>query len=327
MYIDMKNEKFSSFINQLPTLLKDGWRIYEGQIEKNSDSEKSYLICEYTGSKIDKVLMCIDLEGADVEGHAYFKLATMHKISDQKILASVLKDFENMLKRQGCCIEICLEEDDEGKFITFVVGCGDCQKTIYSDQIICECPYCGNPFFTITRSEPTIVPNLTVNAMYEKEKNALECLLNLDTKGRCDFTQQPLQELARACRCLYFDADHELTIKFLRNISMWAMKCDGDLNDDEKNFLENFLNSNETTSDYSVWDFTWQTASKAKEELSTSIFSAKFNTHMNHIDPEINYFPFMKAILTIFGVFATVDKKIYNETAQAFYELNNFFKI
>lgn len=328
MYIDMKKEDFNSFIKNLPSLLKNGWKVYDvGQITKHSDSEDSYFICEYTGSELDKVLMCIKLDGTDRVGHASFKLATLRRISNQKILASVLKDFENMLKQQGACVEICLEEDDEGKFIASIVECKDCKKTIYSDQIICECPYCGKPFFTITRSEPTIVPSLTVNAMYEKEKNALECLLNLDTKGRCDFIQQPLQELAQACRCLYFDADHELTIKFLRNISMWAMKCDGDLNDEEKNFLENFLNSNETTSDYSVWDFTWQTASKAKEELSTSIFSAKFNTHMNHIDPENNYFPFMKAILTIFGVFATIDKKIYNETAQAFYELNNLFKI
>lgn len=325
----MKNEKFSSFINQLPSLLKNGWKVYdEGQIEKNSDSEKSYLICEHTGSEIDKVLICIDLEEADVEGHAYFKLVTQHRISDQKILASVLKDFENMLKRQGCCIEICLEEDDEGKFITFVVECEDCEKTLYSDQLLVECPYCGNPFFTITRSEPrpSVVPNLTVNAMYEREKNALECLLNLDTKGRCDFIQEPLQELDRTCRGLYPNADHDLTIKFLRNISMWAMKCDGDLNDDEVNFLESFLNSSEITEDYSVWHFTGYTASKAKEELSTSVFSAKFNTTINHINPEINYFPFMKAIFTIFGAFATADKKIYNETAEAFYELNNLFK-
>ena len=330
MYIDMKKEDFNSFINNLPSLLKNGWKVHDvGQIKKHSDSEDSYFICEYALTEVDKIFICIDLCKTDTNEHAMHLVATSEEISEPNILADILRDFEAMLKQQDYCIEISLgEEDEEGNFIAYSYKCERCGNIIHHDNFfLMECPYCGDPFFTITRSEPTIVPSLTVNDMYEKEKNALECLLNLDTKGRCDFIQQPLQELARACRCLYFDADHELTIKFLRNISMWAMKCDGDLNDDEKNFLESFLNSNETTSDYSVWDFTWQTASKAKEELSTSIFSAKFNTHMNHIDPEINYFPFMKAILTIFGVFATVDKKIYNETAQAFYELNNLFKI
>ena len=163
--------------------------------------------------------------------------------------------------------------------------------------------------------------------MYESEKEGLKPFLNLKNEERYDVIQQSLQELTRACKGLYFDADGELTIKFLRNISIWAMECDGDLNDDEINFLESFLNSNETTAEYSVWYFTGYTASRAKEELSTSIFSAKFNTTMNNINPEKLYFPFMRAIGRIFGTFATVDRKISNESAQALNELINLFKI
>jgi len=55
IYIEMKQEKFTSFINKLPTLLKNGWKTPdEGRIDKHICPDEDYFVCEYIGETVPK---------------------------------------------------------------------------------------------------------------------------------------------------------------------------------------------------------------------------------------------------------------------------------
>lgn len=110
IYIEMEQKKFASFIKQLPTLLKNGWKIPdEGRIDKHICPDEDYFSCEYVGELIPKVLLFI-CKKCIRKPNEYDIILSPTSDEPKEIGKTEIEDicshFEDTLEKQGVKVRI-----------------------------------------------------------------------------------------------------------------------------------------------------------------------------------------------------------------------------